>query len=1359
MTMDQLNETSIQSWMSELHFDVSNTDSISPLITIGWARRLGGGGSPLVIDYTILRMAIFTLALLMIVETIRQKTDSHAHKTVFFGHILKTVYSELATLGIVEAIIYLWIHYHDISDTLLLKERCFAEVHFTIFFVAIINAMQSGILYLFSLHVAEQQWTRIEALDIDHYVAIRREYEVVDAKLLKFEEKINRTLGRETNANNRDLYETDGNWIVNCFEYLRYSSIKKKHKRLLVQVRFHELRVHFIELNKLHHKFRVSEYLKLSLNDVFDKLVHISPIAWLSLVACANLVLFSLHLVARDTNGQPDSSILTVIYLTYSFFIIFLSILVARKIKNIFFCIMRDETWITRLGDEDNDKATSIRSSSMKTSIFDITKDSSAHQLHYFWGDDPQLIVVAAQFMQFGFAIPFAVLLVFNETILVEDASPIWHGWYIIVPLVCYVCFIWLWSHIIPQYTQCTSLGELVNRKHLVQIEAKLRLETANRKRQEEIDHIEAENKRAESKEANPSNKPTAALVAQLDKKSFPKRNTFNGGSAVSGSERLIQIGHYVKNGLPEVEPSHVNEKRRRRMKTMSDGVASMRLFAPTSLAAKEALKIDSLAGDTVEVYTNQEILPGSPKQRRKKAASAGVMLMRAETNLDKEKRADRKEDQENKCETKNLPSLEEGIPAWSNAMQTGKQMIGSITGKVGDGENNQKTKDLSSVKKSAAVSTVVQTATGISDSVNYTLKQAKNERTNMVTFSTPASSIADAPIYTTISYSEDNDDDFSDGVPDIALVELDYQQMKETPSFEERLQTIYLSSKYLVASTVFGTMIAFFILTFRMEVILLETCTIANNWNNWNILSPTAAFWIYVVLLCLFIIESLAMCILFGKRKTKPDMIIAAAFDVVLSGTCLGLLLWAESERCCECADGYNVRSLSQDNTVGDFTCRVLCCPNFSSRLCGGIGHIEPYTALIVLRVARFILGKKVHILYQQYLCGATTNIDDTEDSCTETHKNEMLCDHSNSERDIETISDLWVAAITKHPDIVAKHGVFSGALLEVMLGIKPLGIEPLSKTNAKQEGKGKCEEHELLGHYPDVQSYIEAGKTMQPSSIKPSQSVRSFSSSIHDFEEGSHSSMLFENDEDGEFIRPASVLIRSMRRCQCKLLPLLDEWTTVDIVLTKDEIVWFDVSKASYPHELDIRLENVKGAMRATKGGKGLRLCDVAAGRTVLGHMPITDIDNVKVQRLYGICRMKSSNENNDEENGGVKDLFQKEYWEGENESAVNNPTALLLLQEMQWQQITEDRLKVHSTQGPLFLARFFSDLRSEEVHSVAGENYVAGFAKKPGALLWCQSISHLCGNSQLKQRLPHFGEERDQELIDFVEVVERH
>lgn len=39
-------------------------------------------------------------------------------------------------------------------------------------------------------------------------------------------------------------------------------------------------------------------------------------------------------------------------------------------------------------------------------------------------------------------AIPFAVLLVFNNTILVDDGRGIWHGWFVIVPIVCYSCFV-----------------------------------------------------------------------------------------------------------------------------------------------------------------------------------------------------------------------------------------------------------------------------------------------------------------------------------------------------------------------------------------------------------------------------------------------------------------------------------------------------------------------------------------------------------------------------------------------------------------------------------------------------------------------------------------------------------------------------------------------------------------------------------------------------------------------------------------------------------------------------------------------------------------------------------------------------
>lgn len=102
--MDQLNETSIQSWMNDLHFNMNNTASASPWMMEGLARRLGGGGDPLVIDFTILSMVIVALAMLMIVETIRHYVDSLAHKTVFFGQVLEMVYRE-CTLRIIDIMI------------------------------------------------------------------------------------------------------------------------------------------------------------------------------------------------------------------------------------------------------------------------------------------------------------------------------------------------------------------------------------------------------------------------------------------------------------------------------------------------------------------------------------------------------------------------------------------------------------------------------------------------------------------------------------------------------------------------------------------------------------------------------------------------------------------------------------------------------------------------------------------------------------------------------------------------------------------------------------------------------------------------------------------------------------------------------------------------------------------------------------------------------------------------------------------------------------------------------------------------------------------------------------------------------
>lgn len=44
-----------------------------------------------------------------------------------------------------------------------------------------------------------------------------------------------------------------------------------------------------------------------------------------------------------------------------------------------------------------------------------------------------------------------------------------------------------------------------------------------------------------------------------------------------------------------------------------------------------------------------------------------------------------------------------------------------------------------------------------------------------------------------------------------------------------------------------------------------------------------------------------------------------------------------------------------------------------------------------------------------------------------------------SNFEHHSGTIAELWTAALLEYPDIVKDQGMFSGLLLEAMLGIPP--------------------------------------------------------------------------------------------------------------------------------------------------------------------------------------------------------------------------------------------------------------------------------------------------------------------------------
>ncbi len=57
-------------------------------------RILAGGGDDLVIDYTVLAMAVVTMALLLIVAVIRHRIDHLARGKGYFEDVLEAVYHE-----------------------------------------------------------------------------------------------------------------------------------------------------------------------------------------------------------------------------------------------------------------------------------------------------------------------------------------------------------------------------------------------------------------------------------------------------------------------------------------------------------------------------------------------------------------------------------------------------------------------------------------------------------------------------------------------------------------------------------------------------------------------------------------------------------------------------------------------------------------------------------------------------------------------------------------------------------------------------------------------------------------------------------------------------------------------------------------------------------------------------------------------------------------------------------------------------------------------------------------------------------------------------------------------------------------
>jgi hypothetical protein len=222
----------------------------------------------------------------------------------------------------VEAGIYVLHAYY--ADLDIAKEKVFADVHFLLFFTAVFNAFQSCILAVASARVSDRMWSKTEDLDLLSYIAVREEFERLEEKLHRYRASCSPT----------------GDALV---RWMHLPSLMHRSYQLRLQVRFHELRVHFLKANNLPLFLRISDYLKRREVEVFSELCHTSTLAWIFLTGAVSLSYFLLGMViyVSDADEAAAGEAMTQIYIWGNVFIVAVSLLLFKRMNYILSKIMQ----------------------------------------------------------------------------------------------------------------------------------------------------------------------------------------------------------------------------------------------------------------------------------------------------------------------------------------------------------------------------------------------------------------------------------------------------------------------------------------------------------------------------------------------------------------------------------------------------------------------------------------------------------------------------------------------------------------------------------------------------------------------------------------------------------------------------------------------------------------------------------------------------------------------------------------------------------------------------------------------------------------------------------------------------------
>lgn len=1296
-------------------------------------------------DYSIMSVAVMTLGLIMIIELLRHRLDHAAMGKPFFTAVLQGVYAELSTLGLVELFIWILLTYWETIN--IPKEKVFAKVHFTLFYTAVFNAFQTVVVAFFSTRVSETMWVQTEALELNHYVEIREEFERVQRELLRLRSlsftggviKRATTLAQHQSAGsgstssddpenrdadstvNRGTMETEdavtfsrqGFTIIwnGLADRIRYPHLKARYNALLLQVRFHELRVHFLQAYDLPLKFKVSDYLIRSEQQVLIHLVHVSTFAWLLLAALINILYFAMGIVTWES-GDPTlvGTSLTWIFFAGMAAFILITWLVYNKMKQIFKTIMHEKT----LWNVHTDNTGQVRD------------DLAKSQRSLFWGGDPNLVIAAIQFMQFGYAVALAVVLIFWDSIKKGDVTMFW---YLVGIFGCYTVFVMVTAQLLPRFTLCTSLGQLVNRRRLQEAAALYHLEEEKQRRLE----LEQPNWKE-------------ALVLQKSLRSFSMM-----------SSRMLGMDPVPVASAPVAAIALIEKKK----------VATGDLIA--NLVRSDTDSLRSSLPDSEREQLSRRENQRSNRRMRKKAMSEGVSSMMRKTTVSQTRAWDDSSD-----------LYEESVS--SEALSAHDTQVEHLRARRVRHEERRKA-------SSDGASTMPWN--------NSTSVNAEEEK---------AMELDDLkPLEVRVQHGKIQEYDDEDGHSDVDDVpEADPSMVKAThslqyvtpPTLKQTLREYYLGKQYMSISHVFGTLFAFFFVGQRIERFLHTDGVVGNDFVSFDFDNPIT-FWAFTFWLLMFLLNDglILLCLkpdkggyrAAGRKERK--ILTSASLDILLSSVCLAIFFVAEGQRCCE-SDGNDTIDTGLDDVFRPASCE---CPVFGSRLYGGLGNIEPYISLIGLRLFRRWLAKQLLWMVDMQSPNAALHNKDHFGS-PDDHIDPFDVFGGQGHEETEenrTPIEMWQTAIGKYPDIVAKYGEFSGELLQAMLGLTPVpGDDESSSASKSQSGSlSRTMSERVFGppasfHKPSTSERIadksfadtvkvyslgkeytglsvgaqqiivagKVGKAVTPVEISALGSLPemipeegSTASSVGQSSTNKKEFTRFQVDENSPPIleslsaltSPTARLVRSMRRCGRKLLPILDNWTAVDVVMTRFEMVYFDATD-----DMEKTSECVREALAATHGGKGLRLCDIAAGRRVVGHLLLADVKTIHVSRELLGSREK------EQDDVHCQDKMHVEFWHQK-----------MVAMDHAWCKTKEDRLKIETIRGRTLYLRFYSDLDDDANHALGIEKIEeSGSILKNNAFQWVQTIGRFCGPAKLAQSLPHFGDDNDDELRDYL-IVHRH